>query len=69
MGKENSFGATNGGEKKSNRRRPFYKKKGNGENNNVVTRPKVKYTKFYLHDSAARKTSESVGRIKEAIIV
>ena len=67
MGKENSSGAANGGENKSIMRRTFYKKKGNGENN--VVRPKVEEMKFYLHDSASRKTSESFGRIKEAIVL
>ena len=68
MGKENSSGATNGGENKSSRRRAFYKNKtGNTENN--VVKPKVKEMKFYLHDSAARKTSELFGRIKESIIL
>ena len=44
-------------------------KKGNGDNNNVVAKAKVKGMEFYLHDSASRKTSESFGRIKEAIIL
>ena len=69
MGKENSSTAANGG-KKNNNRKPFYKRKGNGEgdSNNVVTTKKTKEMKFYLHDSAARKSSESFGRIKESII-
>ena len=69
MGKENSSTAANGGKNRRNSRRLFYIKKGNGDNNNVVTKAEVKKMKFYLHDSAARKTSESFGRIKEAIIL
>ena len=41
---------------------------GNGNTNNVVAK-KVKEMKLYLHDSAARKTSESFGRIKESNIL
>ena len=69
MGKENSSTAANGGKNK-NKRKPFYRKKGNGgaENNTAVTK-KVKELKFYLHDSAARKASESFGKIKESIIL
>ena len=67
MVKEKTSWATYGGENKSNRRRPFYKKKSGNFENNVV-KHKVKELKFYLYDSAARKKSESFGRIKEAII-
>lgn len=66
MGKENSTGATNRGENSSNRRRTFYRKKTGNADNNVV-KPKVQELMFYLHDSAARKTSESFGRIKVSI--
>ena len=59
-----------------NRRRFTQKKKGNssntantnqnnGKNNNP---PKARELKFYMHDSAQRKQSESYGKIKEAII-
>ena len=71
MGKENYSGAANGCENKNNKRRPLYRKSqnGNGETNNVVTTKKIKEMKFYLHDSAARKTLESFGRIKESIFL
>ena len=62
--------------KNKNRRRFSQRKKGtsnstksNGtitsKNNNL---PKIREYKFYLHDSAQRKTSESFNKIKEAII-
>ena len=69
MGKENSSTAANSGKNKSNRIISFYKKKGNCDNNNVVAKAKVKEMKFYLHDSAERKTSESFGRDREGIIL
>ena len=71
MGKENSSAAANVGENK-NKRKPFYRKKGNGGGDNsnaAVTTKKIKEMKFYLHDSAARKSSESFGKIKESIIL
>ena len=57
--------------RKKNKRRPFYRKSQNenGETNNVVTTKKMKEMKFYLHNSTARKTSESFGRIKESIVL
>ena len=74
--KENSSGnATQSGASKNNRRRPFYRKKNNssssGKGNNGNAKPKaaVREYKFYMHGSAQRKTSESYGKIKEAIIL
>ena len=70
MGKENSSTAANGGENRY-KRKPFYKRSGNGggDNTNVVTARKTRELKFYLHDSDARKSLESFGKIKESIVL
>ena len=63
--------------KNKNRRRFTQKKKGSSNKNTQNTSqngnknnnpPKARELKFYLHDSAGRKQSESFGKIKEAII-
>ena len=62
--------------KNKNRRRFSQRKRGTlsvssktnsttSKNNNL---PKIRELKFYLHDSAQRKTSESFNKIREAII-
>ena len=69
---------TEGQTKNKNRRRFTQRRRGtntstnsktssstNSKNNNP---PKIREYKFYLHDSAQRKTSESFNKIKEAII-
>ena len=64
--------------KNKNRRRFTQKKKGSSNKNTQNTSqngnknnnpPKARELKFYLHDSAGRKQSESFGKIKEAIII
>ena len=70
---------TEGQNKNRNRRRFTQRKRGNssstnskttnGTNTNKNNNPsKVREHKFYLHDSAQRKTSESFNKIKEAIV-
>ena len=69
--KENTPSSANSGNK--NRRR-FTRGKNNSsgtQNSNQNNKPKtvVQEMKFYMHDSAQRKSSESFGKIKEAIIL
>ena len=56
--------------------RRYYKKSNNkGKSNNAKNKPNsksqspVREYKFHLHDSDARKTSESFEKIKEAIVL
>ena len=59
-----------------NRRRFSQRKKGSSSTSSSATcttsknnnSPKIRELKFYLHDSANRKTSESFNKIREAII-
>ena len=61
MGNKENNSGSNG-----NRRKPFYRKINKST---LSTRPKmVREIKFHLHDSMQRKSSESFGKIKEAII-
>ena len=67
---------TEGQKNNKNRRRFTQRKRGTSSTNikiNSTTSknnnpPKIRELKFYLHDSAQRKTSESFNKIKEAII-
>ena len=68
---------TEGQSKNRNRRRFTQRKKGNSTTNSKMPSgttsksnnpPKIREYKFYLHDSAQRKTSESFNKIKESII-
>ena len=60
-----------------NRRRFSQRKKGTSSTSSKTTSttsknnntPKIRELKFYLHDSAQRKTSESFNKIREAIII
>ena len=66
--KENCQGASNTKRKPF---RKFYKKASNGKNNATSSKPKstVREYKFHMHDTDARKSSESFGKIKEEIIL
>ena len=67
--KENTPSNANSDNK--NRRR-FRRNNSNGapnKNQNNKPKPVVREMKFYMHDSAQRKNSESFGKIKEAIIL
>ena len=69
MGKENDATTANTSGS-ANKKRPFYRKRTNATDGNVSTpRAAVREMKFHMHDSAQRKTSESFGKIKEAIIL
>ena len=70
---ENKSGAVNTKKKPF---RKFTKKSNNkGKSNNAKSKPRsksqttVREYKFHLHDSDARKTSESFEEIKEAIVL
>ena len=59
-------------QKSNKNRRRFSQRKKSSTNSNVTSKnnnsPKVRELKFYLHDSANRKTSESFNKIRDAII-
>ena len=58
----------------SNRKRPFYRKRTSTTstsdgNSSTPTKTAVRDMRFHMHDSAQRKTSESFGKVKEAIVL
>ena len=60
-------------QKSNKNRRRFSQRKKSSTSSSVTSNksnnsPKVRELKFYLHDSANRKTSESFNKIREAII-
>ena len=70
MGKENSsrqaYSGNNGNRRRFNRKKNASQKSSSSASGN---KPKVREYKFYLHDSAQRKTSESYMNIFEAMIL
>ena len=70
MGNKENSSASQNVAGKSNKRKPFYRRKKNsGSSGNEKPSKAVREYKFYLHDSAQRKSSESFGKIKESIIM
>ena len=75
MGKENSSRQANSGSGNNSNRRRFNRKKNSSQKSNgtsqasTANKSKTREYKFYLHDSAGRKTSESYNKILEAIIL
>ena len=75
MGKENSSKQANSSSGNNCNRRRFNRRKNTSQKSNsasqssTVNKSKTREYKFYLHDLAQRKTSESYNKILDAIIL
>ena len=67
--KENTPSNANSGKRNKRRFRKYNLNGAPNKNQNNKPKPVIREMKFYMHDSAQRKNSESFGKIKEAIIL